>query len=119
MQVYRPSFLFENWKEREAPQSQPVGKQKPGDWESIGNGQFMLTDRRLLWQGDSRELDFYWESVSALYLWTINTLGVRYGNARYRIPLGFEVGLKWLTYAGTMAERISEQQGKEITVSPY
>jgi hypothetical protein len=119
LQVYRPSFLFEEWSEPEAPQSQPRGKQKPGDWESIGNGRFILTDRRMLWQGDSRELDIYWESVSALYLWTINTLGIRYGTARYRIPLGFEVGLKWLTYAGTIAKKIAEQRGKKITITTY
>jgi len=119
LQPYRPSYLFETWTDREAPQSQPPIKPEPGDWDSIGNGRLLLTSHRLLWQGPNGELDFNWSSISAVYLWIINTLGIRYGNARYRMPLGLEVGLKWLTYTGTLARQVAEQQGKKITVTPY
>ncbi|MFC2026081.1 lysophospholipid acyltransferase family protein [Chloroflexota bacterium] len=119
LQVHKPSFLFKNWAEVEAPKLQPRGKQKPGDWDSIGDGQIVLTNQGLCWREQSRKLDFYWESVTALYLWNINTLGIRYGNARYRIPLGNEAGLKWLTYAGTLLKPIAEQEGRSVTISTY
>jgi hypothetical protein len=48
-----------------------------------------------------------------------NTLGIRYGSARYRIGLARELGLKWITYAGTVAAQGERDTGYELTVSPY
>ena len=79
----------------------------------------MLTSHRLLWQGPERELDFNWSSVTAVYIWLVNTLGIRYGTAQYRIPLGSEVGLKWLTYVGTLAQQAAERDGHTVTVSSF
>ena len=115
----RPNALFDGWSDREPPQTQPPVRPEPGDWPNIGVGQLLLTNRRLLWQGSERELDFNWSSVTAVYIWLLNTLGIRYGTAHYRFSLGQEVGLKWLTYAGTMAKQSAEQDGHKVTVSPF
>jgi hypothetical protein len=90
-----------------------------GEWASIGEGRLLLTSHRLLWQGPEGELDFKWSAMTAIYLWLVNTLGIRYGTARYRFPLNQEVGLKWLTHAGTLAQQVPRRSGYELTLSPF
>jgi hypothetical protein len=82
------------------------------------NGELFL-DKALVWQGTRGELDFAWSATRAVYLWVINTMGILHGTARYRIGLGSEVGLKWLTYAGAIAEQTARQEGRAVTVTPY
>ncbi|MFC2052992.1 lysophospholipid acyltransferase family protein [Chloroflexota bacterium] len=119
LEPHKPSFLFENWNEREAPKSQPPAQQIVGDWDSIGEGRLLLTSHRLLWKSPQRELDFYWSSISSVHNFAINTLGIGYVSARYRFPLQGDLGLKWLTYAGTLAQRTAEQNGHKVIVAPY
>jgi hypothetical protein len=116
---YRPNPLFDGYSGSEPPQAQPPGKPEFGDWASIGEGRLLLTSHRLQWQGPQGELDFKWSSVTAVYLWLVNTLGINYGTARYRLRLGQQVGLKWLTYAGTLAQAAAEFDGHTVTVSPF
>ena len=116
---HKPNALFNGWTEREPPTTLTTGEMKLADWPSIGKGRLFLTNHRLLWQGPETELDFKWSSVTAVYIWLLNTLGIRYGTAQYRFSLGQEVGLKWLTYAGTMAKQSAEQDGHKVTVSPF
>ena len=116
---HRPNALFEGWTGREPPQAQPPGRPQLGDWASIGAGRLILTNHRLLWQGPQGELDFKWSSVTAVYLWLVNTLGLQYGTARYRFSLGQEVGLKWLTYAGTLAREAARHDGHQVSVSAF
>ena len=116
---HKPNPLFDAWDEHEPPKIQPAGKMQLADWPSIGEGQLFLTNQRLLWRGSERELEFKWSSVTAVYIWLMNTLGVRYGSAQYRFSLGQEVGLKWMTYAGTMAKHASEQDGHKVTLSAF
>jgi hypothetical protein len=116
---HKPSPLFEEgWSGREAPQEQP-GQMQVGEWESIGEGRLLLTSHRMIWQGPDRELDFNWSRMRAVYLWLRNTLGCLYGTARYRLALGQELGLKWLTYAGTLARKAERDTGFELTLSPF
>ena len=119
LEPHKPSVLFESWNEREAPKSQPPALQIAGDWDSIGEGRLLLTSHRLLWKNPQRELDFYWSSISSVHNFAVNTLGIGYVNARYRFPLQGELGLKWLTYAGTLAQRAAEQDGHKVIVAPY
>ncbi len=114
---YRPSLLFDGWKEREPPKKQPPGRHDFADWSSIGEGRLLLTSHRLLWQSPERELDFMWPSVTAINMWIVNTLGVRYGTAPYRLAVGQEVGLKWLTHAGLLARRAAAREGRTVLVS--
>jgi 1-acyl-sn-glycerol-3-phosphate acyltransferase len=116
---YRPNALFETWDAREPPKTQLPGRHAMADWQSIGEGRLTLTNERMLWQSPQRELDFQWSSISSLTIWLINTLGVRYGTAPYRFDLGTENGLKWMTYAGTLAQRAAEKAGRKIQLSPF
>ncbi len=116
---YQPSTLFEGWTERLAPRSQSPGQQDLAGWASLGEGRCVLTSRRLMWQGAQGELDFDWASITAIYLWLVKTLGINHGTARYRLELDREVGLKWLTYMGTLAQRAAERDGHTVTVSPF
>jgi 1-acyl-sn-glycerol-3-phosphate acyltransferase len=116
---YRPNPLFDGWSEREAPRKQPGGHHELADWASAGKGRLVLTSRRLLWQGAEREVDFYWHGATAVYLWLQNTLGIRYGAAPYRFKLAKEPGLKWLTYAGTLAKEAAARTGRKLMTSDY
>ena len=116
---YQPNALFDGWNGREPPQAQLPGRHELGDWVSIGEGRLLLTSHRLLWQGAPGELDFTWSSMTAVSIWMVNTLGIRYGTASYRFSLGQETGLKWLTYAGTLALQAAEREGHEVTVTPF
>ena len=116
---HRPNALFEERTGREPPKTQPPDRPQLGDWPSIGEGRLLLTNRRLHWSGPVGELDFRWSSVTAVYLWLINTLAVKYGSAPYRFSLEREVGLKWLTYASTMAQRAAEADGHAVTTSAF
>jgi hypothetical protein len=78
-----------------------------------------LTSHRLLWQNAQRELDFFWPETTAVYLWLQNTLGIRYGAAPYRFGLDQEVGLKWLTYAGTLAQEAAQRRGRKLSTSNF
>jgi hypothetical protein len=116
---YKPNPLFDGWTGREAPKIQPPGQRPLGAWPSIGEGRLLLTSHRLFWQGPPQELDFMWSSTTAVYLWLTNTLGIQYGTAPYRLKLGQETGLKWLTYAGTLALQAAKRDGHTTTISPY
>jgi 1-acyl-sn-glycerol-3-phosphate acyltransferase len=116
---HRPNALLDGWTGREPPQAQPPGQPPLADWPSVGEGRLLLTSHRLLWQGPPGELDFMWSSVRAVSLWLINTLGINYGTAPYQFKLGQEVGLKWLTYAGTLARQVAERDGHVVTVTPF
>jgi 1-acyl-sn-glycerol-3-phosphate acyltransferase len=116
---HRPNALFDGHDGREAPRAQLPGRPQAADWAGIGEGRLLLTSRRLLWQGPQGELDFHWSSVRSIYLWLVNTLGIKYGTAPYRFTLGDEVGLKWLAYAGTVARQAAERDGHAVTVSSF
>jgi len=115
---HRPNPLFEDWAGREAPQERPPGRPELADWASLGKGRLLLTSERLVWQGMEREVEFRWSAIRAVYLWLINTMGINYGTARYRIMLGREVGLKWLTHVGMFAREAAEREGRRLTVTP-
>ena len=116
---YRPNTLFDGWTGRQPPKAQPPGRHELADWDAIGKGQLILTSHRVIWQGPQGELDFDWESVTAVYLWMTSTLGIKYGSASYRFNLGNVVALKWLAYAGEMARRQAELDGHKVTISYY
>ena len=116
---HRPNALLDGWTGREPPQAQPRGQPPAADWPSVGEGQLLLTSHRLLWQGPPGELDFMWPSMRAVSLFMLNTLGIQYGTAPYQFKLGPEVGLKWLTYAGTLAGQAAERDSRVVTVTPF
>ena len=116
---HQPNALFDGWATREPPTSRGRGKPPLAEWESLGDGRLLLTNRRILWQGPDRELDFSWGKVTAVAIWLQNILGIRYGTARYRFPLSGEIPLKWLFYAGTVAQQAPRASAYELTLSKY
>ncbi len=113
---YRPNPLFEVWSEREPPKRQ-VGSHEWADWQSIGDGQLLLTSHRLLWRGPQRELDFMWPSVTAVSIYLASVLGIRYGAAMYRFELRNALALKWLNHAGYVAKKVAQADGHPLTIS--
>jgi len=115
----RPSVLFDGWTGGEAPRAQPSSGPQSLGWASIGMGQLFLTNQRLLWEGPQGGLDFWWPSIRAVFLPWLNILGINYGAAVYRFELGPEVGRKWLTYAGTLAQEAAAREGRKVTTTPF
>lgn len=118
--VNTPSYLFDGWEEKEAPASKPRGGSKYGVWEDFGRGKILLSDQRLIWRNQGRELYFNWSTVTAVHhLPGPFSLGINYGSARYQFPLGNEAGLKWLTYIGSIIKKAADLDGHKCTFSPY
>jgi hypothetical protein len=109
----QPSPLFDGWIEPEAPKAQPATR-RPADYQSIGEGELLLTSERLLWRGDTREVEFHWPTITAAYLWMNNQLILGYGTAQYRLELGPERGLKWLTHISLLARRAGDPAQSRI-----
>lgn len=119
LEPYRPNPLFEAWQEPEAPRAVKAGTRSYADWEKLGEGRIVLTDRRLIWQGAPRELSFWWRSVKTLALHRFNTLFIRYGPVPYRVHLGNELGLKWMAYAGTLLRAAADANGQKVDIGPF
>ena len=117
--AHRSSPLFDGWARSEPPRAESPERLLPGDWAGLGKGELLLTNRRLVWKGSQRNLDFWWPSVRAVSLRLYSRLGVNYGATPYRFVLSRDSGLKWLTYAGTLAVQVAAQQGRPLTVSPF
>jgi 1-acyl-sn-glycerol-3-phosphate acyltransferase len=116
---HQPSALLNGWAEREAPRFQPPGEANMGSWTSIGKGPLVITDQRIVWRSARRELEFYWPCVKAVHLWSTNVLGINYGSAGYRLIIGNENALRWLTIAGHIAEKIAQDSGQHIGLSAH
>jgi len=117
---HRPNPLFDSWTSGEAPRSQGTGRHQLADWASLGEGKLLLTDQRLYWQGPQGELDFYWQSVNAVYLFLADVLGIKYQAAQYRFKLAKGLlPLEWLHHAGEMAKKAAAVDGHHVTVSHH
>jgi hypothetical protein len=116
---YRPNVLFDSWASGEAPRLQPDSQAQSPDWAPIGTGRLFLTNQRLLWEGAYGGLDFWWSATRSVFLPWQGVLGIIYGSAPYRFELGGGVGLKWLTYAGTLAQQAAAREGHKVTISSY
>jgi len=117
--TYRSSALFNGWTGREPPRAEFPRRSQPADWARLGTGELLLTNRRLVWEGPQGGLDFWWSSVTAVSLLLYYLLGINYGITPYRFILGQENGLKWLTYAGTVAQQVAAQNGHKVTLSLF
>ncbi len=114
-----PNPLLESWNGGEAPRAQPPGKPELANWEKLGEGRLRATAERLTWQGLQGELYFNWAGINALWLWLFNSLTIGYGAASYRLELGDENGLKWLTYLATLAKQAAAHAGRQVNVSSF
>lgn len=114
-----PNTILEKWNGREPPRAQPPSKAQLAGWGKVGKGKLVLTDERLVWEGQTGGLDFWWPNVTSLSLWMLNTLTVRYGSAQYRFELGQENGLKWLAYSGIQAQRAAARTGNKLNIGQF
>lgn len=114
-----PNPLIDRWDGREPPDAMPPSRPDFGRWVTIDQGRLLLTERRLLWQGERGELDFRIDAIRGVSLWLVNTLGVIYGAVPYRFSLGSENGLKWLAHVGSIAQEAAEREGRRVTVSTF
>lgn len=117
LKPHQPTALLNGWSDREAPRLQPRGQPQLASWANIGDGRLLLTSHRLLWANSNKEVDFFWPTTTAVYLWMQNTLGIRYGAAPYHFALGHETGLKWLSYANALAQEAARRRGNRSTIA--
>jgi hypothetical protein len=115
---YRPNALFDGWTGREPPKKQSGWLEVAG-WDVLGQGRLLLTSHRLLWQSEEGELDFLWSDVTTVSLYMQYALVLNYGAAKYRFNMGNEPSVKWLHYAGEMAKRAAEREGRQAIVSSH
>jgi 1-acyl-sn-glycerol-3-phosphate acyltransferase len=111
------SLVKEGWRSREAPWAELPAK--PGDWARLGPGTLWLTNRRFVWDGPPGPLDIQWSRVSAVSLRMYSLFGVHHGSTPYRFWLTQDNALKWLTFAGAVAQTGPRADGRPVTVSPY
>ncbi len=117
--AYRSNALFNGQTGREPPRKEIPKRSQAAHWARLGTGELLLTNRRLVWEGPQGGLDFRWSSVTAVSLRLYYLLGINYGITPYRFILGQDNGLKWLTYAGTVAQQVAAQNGHKVTLSPF
>ena len=66
MVPHQPNPLFDGeWRDLEAPLDQESDRPHLGEWESLGEGRLVLTNRRAIWQGEDREDRFLLVAVTA------------------------------------------------------
>jgi len=119
LEPYRPNALFEGYEGREPPRAVKAGTRDYADWEKLGEGRVVLTNHRIVWQGPPGDLDFRWDVVGTLAVHRFNTLFIRYGPVPYRLHLGKELGLKWMTYAAAVLKQSAARSGRKVTIGPY
>lgn len=115
---YRPNPIFDGWTGRQPPKTQADWLEIAG-WETIGEGRLLVTDRRLVWEGERGALDFLWSEVAAVSHYPISTIAIHYGTAKYRFNLGNRVILKWLHYTGELAIKAAAQEGRSVSVTHH
>jgi hypothetical protein len=116
--AYRPSPLFDGMTTGEAPAKVQRGARDYADHEVLGEGRFLVTSERMIWQGPEAELYFEWAGVTAANMF-MSTLIIRYGPAPYRINLGDQVPLRIMNYVGPLAKAAAEADGHELQMMRF
>lgn len=85
----------------------------------VGRGTLILTNRRIVWQGDGRACSFPLESVSSAH--TLLDYGVAFMVGMRLYITGFleESVLKWITYLALVARELEAETGHRIVTSHF
>lgn len=85
----------------------------------VGRGTLILTNRRLVWQGEERACSFPLESVSSAH--TLLDYGVAFmvGMRLYIACFLEESVLKWITYLALVARELEAETGHRIVTSHF
>jgi 1-acyl-sn-glycerol-3-phosphate acyltransferase len=116
---YRSNPLFDGWTGREPPRDRVLRRAEAGLYEALGTGELLLTNRRLVWEGPAGGLDFWLEHVTDVTLRLFFQMKINYLFTPYRFQFSQDSGLKWLTYAGTLAQQAAAKEGRTVTLSPF
>jgi hypothetical protein len=116
--AYKPSPLFGGMTSGEAPAVVQRGARDYADHEALGEGRFLVTSERMIWQGPEAELYFEWPRVAAASM-IMGTLYIRYGPAPYRFGMGHAIPLRVMNYVGPLAKAAAEADGREIQTMRY
>jgi 1-acyl-sn-glycerol-3-phosphate acyltransferase len=117
--AYPSNSLLEGWAGREPPRNTLLKRSEAGRFEDLGTGELFLTNRRLVWEGPPGGLDFWWQYVTDVNLRIYFMMRINYGVTPYRFQFTQDSGLKWLTYAATLAQEAAAKEGRTVTASPF
>jgi hypothetical protein len=117
--AYPSNSLLGGWTGREPPQGSILKRSEAGRFEDLGTGELLLTNRRLVWEGPQGGLDFWWQHVTDVNLRLFFLMRINYGLTPYRFQFTQDSGLKWLTYAATLAQEAGAKEGRQVTASPF
>jgi len=112
------SPLLSDWEGRDAPMG-PLEEELTPKWDTVGVGRLLFTNERLVWEGEERACDFWWDRVNAAFTWFTEVFGIMYGTTTYRFRIPGQSVLKWLIYSGELAKEIEADSGHSIAVSHY
>ncbi|MFN2291822.1 MAG: lysophospholipid acyltransferase family protein [Anaerolineae bacterium] len=116
---YPSNTLLQGWAGREPPQDAILRRSEAGQFQDLGTGRLLLTNRRLVWEGPQGGLDFWLEHITDVNLRLFFMGRLNYGLTPYRFVFTQDSGLKWLTYVVTAAEQITGRDGRKLTMSPF
>ncbi len=116
---YPSNILLGGWTGREPPRDAILKRSEAGQFQDLGTGKLLLTNRRLVWESPQGGLDFWLEHVTDVNLRLFFLGRLNYGLTPYRFVFTQDSGLKWLTYVATLAEQVAARDGRKVTMSPF
>jgi hypothetical protein len=116
---YRSNPLFDDWTGREPPKDRILRRAEAGQYEALGAGGLLLTNRRLMWEGPQRGLDFWLEHITDVTLRLFFQMKINYEATPYRFEFSEDTGLKWLTYLAAPVQKAAAKLGREVTLSRF
>ena len=116
---YRSNPLFEGWTGREPPKDRVLRRSEAGQYGSLGMGELLMTNRRLVWEGPEGGLDFWLKHLTDVTLRLFFQMKINYEATPYRFEFTEDSGLKWLTYVATVVQEAAGEMGRQPTLSRY
>jgi 1-acyl-sn-glycerol-3-phosphate acyltransferase len=116
---YRSNPLFDSWTGREPPKDRVLRRSEAGQYGTLGVGELLLTNRRLVWEGPEGGLDFWLKHFTDVTLRLFFQMKINYEATPYRFEFAEDTGLKWLTYVATVVQEPAAEMGRQVTLSRY
>ncbi|MDY6862710.1 MAG: hypothetical protein SV062_06945, partial [Thermodesulfobacteriota bacterium] len=109
--------LFFGWDKQEFP-FEKQGKHSPY-MKSFGPGQLFLSSHRFVWKTRENLYFFLTDRIISIYGEAGFYLGLFYGSTKYKFRFKKDSLVKWLTYAGYVAEKTRMRNDHKILISNY
>ncbi|MFN2242879.1 MAG: hypothetical protein ACK2U2_11370, partial [Anaerolineae bacterium] len=104
---------------REPPKDRVLRRSEAGQYGTLGVGELLLTNRRLVWEGPEGGLDFWLKHFTDVTLRLFFQMKINYEATPYRFEFTEDTGLKWLTYVATVVQEPAAEMGRQVTLSRY